>query len=62
MAIKTALFDSAKYLGSHEAQAELLSDALESGNADYIAAALCAIARADNISEHQGLHRLGYNR
>ena len=60
MAIKTARFDAAKYLGSREAQAELLSDALESGDAGYIAAALGTIARARGMSavaEETGLSR-----
>lgn len=60
MAIKTAPFDAAKYLGTREAQAELLSDALESGEAGYIAAALGTIARARGMSvvaEETGLSR-----
>ena len=44
MAIKTTEFDAAKHLSSPESQVELLSDALESGDAGYIANALETIA------------------
>lgn len=51
MPIKTVPFDAAEFIASPEGQADLLNDALESGNAGYIANALGAIARARGMSE-----------
>ena len=51
MATKTTEFDAAKHLISPGSQAELLSDALESGDAGYIANALGVIARARGMTE-----------
>lgn len=51
MPIKTTSFDAARYLTAPDAQAELLSDALESGDAGYIANALGVIARARGMSD-----------
>ena len=51
MATKTIAFDAAQYLSSPEAQAELLTDALETGDAGYIANALGVIARARGMTE-----------
>jgi probable addiction module antidote protein len=51
MATKTLPFDAARYLASPEAQAELLSDAMASGDAGYIANALGVIARARGMTE-----------
>jgi probable addiction module antidote protein len=51
MRTETFPFDAARYLGEPEAQAELLADALESGEATYIATALGTIARARGITE-----------
>jgi probable addiction module antidote protein len=51
MPTETRLFDAARYLSSPEAQAELLSDALEVGDAGYIANALGVIARARGMTE-----------
>jgi probable addiction module antidote protein len=51
MATKTTEFDAAKHLSSAESQAELLTDALESGDAGYIANALGVIARARGMTE-----------
>lgn len=51
MATKTIPFDAARYLGSAEDQAELLTDALASGDAGYIANALGIIARARGMAE-----------
>lgn len=51
MATKTKPFDAARYLGSPRAQAELLSDALETGDAGYIANALGVIARARGMTK-----------
>jgi probable addiction module antidote protein len=53
MAIKTTEFDAAKHLSSPESQVELLSDALESGDAGYIANALETIARAHGMTEFE---------
>jgi probable addiction module antidote protein len=50
MALKTIPFDAAKYLDDSQSQAELLSDALASGEARYVAAALGVIARARGMS------------
>lgn len=60
MALKTKAFDSSQFLVSREAQAELFSDALQTGHASYIAAALGVIARArgmTQIAEETGLSR-----
>lgn len=51
MALETVPFDPAQYLGRPEAQAELLSDAFESGDAKYIANALGVVARARGMSK-----------
>jgi probable addiction module antidote protein len=49
--IKTVPFDAAKYLKSEESQAELLNDALSTGNAGYIAHAIGIIARARGMAD-----------
>ena len=51
MATKTIAFDAARYIGSPDSQAELLTDALETGDAGYIANALGVIARARGMTE-----------
>jgi len=51
MALKTVPFDAAEHLRSPEDQAELLTDALATGNAAYIANALGTIVRARGMSE-----------
>lgn len=51
MKIETTPFDPADYLKSDESQAELIADALESGDATYIATALGVVARARGMSE-----------
>lgn len=51
MPIETFPFDAAEYLGSPEAQAELLRDAFETGDAGYIAHALGVIVRARGMSQ-----------
>jgi probable addiction module antidote protein len=51
MIVKTIPFDAALYLTDAQSQAELLTDALESGNATYIATALGVVARARGMSE-----------
>jgi len=50
---KTTLldYDSASHFGEQEAQAELLEDALSSGDARYIAHALGIIARARGMTQ-----------
>lgn len=49
--VKTEAFDAARYLTSAESQAELLNDALASGNAGFIANALGVIARARGMTD-----------
>jgi len=49
--VETLPFDSARYLGDAEAQAELLADAFGSGDAGYIANALGVVARARGMSQ-----------
>jgi probable addiction module antidote protein len=51
MATKTIPFDPADHLGNPEDQAELLNDALATGDVVYIANALGTIARARGMSE-----------
>jgi probable addiction module antidote protein len=51
MTTKTSPFDAAKYLKSRRAQATLLTEALETGDAAYIANALGVIARARGMSD-----------
>lgn len=51
MTIATKPFDAAKYTNTPEAQEELLVDALETGHAGYIAAALGTIARARGMGQ-----------
>ncbi|MBA3811332.1 MAG: hypothetical protein H0X27_06755 [Caulobacteraceae bacterium] len=48
---KTEPFDAARYLVSPQSQAELLDNALASGDAPYIGQALGVIARARGASE-----------
>jgi probable addiction module antidote protein len=62
MALETESFDAARYLGSAEAQAELLSDAMLSGEAAYVRHALGVIARARGMAQvarDAGLSREG---
>jgi len=49
--VKTEPFAPARYLTSPESQIELLFDALATGDASYVAPALCVIARARFTSE-----------
>jgi probable addiction module antidote protein len=51
MTIETIPFDAARYLDDPESQAELIADALESGDATYIAVAIGVVARARGMSE-----------
>jgi len=48
---KTEPFDAARYLTTPESQAELLNDALATGDAGYVAQSLGVIARARGMSE-----------
>ena len=47
---KTVPFDAAEYLDTPESQAELITDALESGDAAYIAQAIGVVARARGMT------------
>jgi probable addiction module antidote protein len=49
--IQTAPYDPAEFLCRPEAQAELLSEALESGDSSYVAHVLGVIARAHGMTE-----------
>jgi probable addiction module antidote protein len=51
VAIETYPFDPAEYLGDANAQAELIADALASGNAGYVAHALGVVARARGMTQ-----------
>ena len=51
MALETFPFDPAEYLGDPDAQAELIADALSTGNAAYVAHALGIVARARGMSQ-----------
>lgn len=44
-------FDAAEHLDTPEAQAEFISDALETGDAGFIAHAIGVVARARGMSE-----------
>ena len=58
--MKSVPFDPAEHLTSVRAQRELIVDALESGDAGYIAAALGTVARArgmSKIAEEAGVTR-----
>jgi probable addiction module antidote protein len=60
MPLKTKPFDAAEYLDDPESQAELLSDAFNSGDAGYITHALGVIARArgmTNVARKAGVTR-----
>ncbi|MBN9591243.1 MAG: putative addiction module antidote protein [Alphaproteobacteria bacterium] len=60
MAIKTLPFDAAEYLDTAESQAELLADAFESGDPNYITHALGVVARArgmSNVAKEAGVTR-----
>jgi probable addiction module antidote protein len=51
MAIRTTRFDPAEYVRTPEDQADLLNDALDSGDAGHITNALGIIARARGMTE-----------
>jgi probable addiction module antidote protein len=49
--MKTLPFDAAQHLTSERAQRELIVDALDTGEASYIAAALGTVARARGMAK-----------
>jgi probable addiction module antidote protein len=50
-ALETTPFDPAAFIDTPDAQAELISDALESGDAAYIANAFATVARARGMAQ-----------
>ena len=50
MALETFPFDTSEYVASVDSQIELLQDALETGDAGYIAHALGVVARARGMT------------
>ncbi|SMD19196.1 addiction module antidote protein [Rhizobium sp. RU36D] len=60
MAVETIPFEPSDYFNDAEAQAELLADAVDSGDARYIAQALGIIAKArgmSNVAREAGVTR-----
>nr|WP_306267609.1 addiction module antidote protein [Pararhizobium sp. IMCC3301] len=60
MAIETVPFDAAKHLGEHADQIELISDAMATGDPEYIKNALNVVARArgmTSIAQSAGVSR-----
>ena len=51
MTVELTRFDAAEYLSEPEDQAELLADAIESGEANVIAQAIGIVARAHGMTE-----------
>jgi probable addiction module antidote protein len=51
MGLETIPFDAAEFFSDAESQEKLIADALESGNAGYIAAALGTVARARGMAK-----------
>lgn len=51
MALNTKPFDAAEYLDDSESQAELLSEALASGDINVITSAIGLVARARGMTE-----------
>jgi probable addiction module antidote protein len=51
MGLETIPFDAAEFFSDVESQEKLISDAVESGNAGYIAAALGTVARARGMAK-----------
>jgi len=49
--MKTTKFDAAEHLDTEEVQAELISEALETGNAKFIAHAIGTVARARGMTQ-----------
>jgi probable addiction module antidote protein len=50
MTIETMPFDASEFLGSHEAQVELLTEAFESGDPAFVTHALGVVARARGMT------------
>lgn len=50
MKVETVAFDAAKYFTTPASQAELIADALETGDVRYITSALNTIARARGMA------------
>lgn len=60
MTIATSPFDASEFLTNPDAQAELISDALDTGDAAYIAHALGVVAKAKgmaNVAKEAGVTR-----
>lgn len=51
MTLKTRPFDAAKYLKTPEAQAEYITAALETGDADFVRDSINTVARARGMTE-----------
>lgn len=51
MTLETTPFDAAEYLTDAASQAELITDAFESGDAGYVAHALGVVARARGMTQ-----------
>ena len=49
--MKTSKFDPAEHLDTEEVQAELISEALETGDAKFIAHAIGTVARARGMTQ-----------
>ncbi|SBV94185.1 hypothetical protein KL86APRO_10480 [uncultured Alphaproteobacteria bacterium] len=54
MATETIPLDAAKYLDTPEAQAELVANAFETGDASYMVATLGTVARACSVEGGKG--------
>jgi probable addiction module antidote protein len=51
VAVKTYPFDGSEFLEDPQSQAELIADALATGNAGYVAHALGVVARARGMTQ-----------
>lgn len=51
MTLETIPFDATEYLDTTEVQAELLADALKTGDANYIKIAIATVAKARGIAD-----------
>ena len=60
MAVKVYPFDASEYLDDAESQAELIADALSTGNAGHVAHAIGVVARARGMT--QVAHDAGLSR
>ncbi len=60
--VRTETFDAARYLTSADSQAELIADAVESGDPTYVAHALGVVAKARGmtaVAREAGMTREG---